>query len=159
MVLKINPILMSPAYSGSTSPGHGIHVCPCPDSSLVEPRRWARSAAYSAPREPERKSSLSTWPGAPSLNSSVKPYLERHLLTKICSGKKGNYVPIMILDFLQIESSTLNKNFFKGESILIFFSFSYVRYSILLHLPPLRFHCVGGCRDRTQDSLRLRHWT
>jgi hypothetical protein len=28
----------------------------------------------------------------------------------------------------------------------------YVRYSILLHLPPLRFHCVGGCWDRTQDS-------
>jgi len=27
-----------------------------------------------------------------------------------------------------------------------------VRYSILIHLPPpLRFHCVGGCRDRTQD--------
>jgi hypothetical protein len=28
----------------------------------------------------------------------------------------------------------------------------YVRYSTLLHLPPLRFHCVGGCWDRTQDS-------
>jgi hypothetical protein len=27
----------------------------------------------------------------------------------------------------------------------------YVLYSILLHLPPLRFHCVGGCGDRTQD--------
>jgi hypothetical protein len=25
-----------------------------------------------------------------------------------------------------------------------FFSF-YVRYSTLLYLPPLRFHCVGGC--------------
>jgi len=36
------------------------------------------------------------------------------------------------------------------------FSF-YVRYSTLLHLPPLRFHCVGGCWDRTLDSyLRLR---
>jgi hypothetical protein len=21
----------------------------------------------------------------------------------------------------------------------------------MLHLPPLRFHCVGGCWDRTQD--------
>ncbi len=31
------------------------------------------------------------------------------------------------------------------------FSF-YVRYSTQLHLPPLRFHCVGGCWDRTQDS-------
>jgi hypothetical protein len=27
----------------------------------------------------------------------------------------------------------------------------YVLYSILLHLPPLRFHCAGGCWDRTQD--------
>jgi hypothetical protein len=27
-----------------------------------------------------------------------------------------------------------------------------VLYSTLLHLPPLRFHCVGGCWDRTQDS-------
>jgi hypothetical protein len=31
------------------------------------------------------------------------------------------------------------------------FSF-YKRYSTLLHLPPLKFHCVGGCGDRTQDS-------
>ncbi len=27
----------------------------------------------------------------------------------------------------------------------------YVRYSTLLHLPPLRFHCVGGCWDRLCD--------
>ncbi len=25
----------------------------------------------------------------------------------------------------------------------------YVLYSTLLHLPPLRFHCVGGCWDET----------
>jgi hypothetical protein len=37
---------------------------------------------------------------------------------------------------------------FKGD----FSDFSYcVRYSILLHLLPLRFHCVRGCEDRTQD--------
>ncbi len=29
--------------------------------------------------------------------------------------------------------------------------FSYVLYSTLLHLPPLRFHCVGGCWNQTQD--------
>ncbi len=34
-----------------------------------------------------------------------------------------------------------------------FFGLSfYVRYSTLLHLPPLRFHCVEGCWDRTQDG-------
>jgi hypothetical protein len=29
----------------------------------------------------------------------------------------------------------------------------YVRYSTLILLPPLRFHCVGGCWDRTQESF------
>ncbi len=40
-----------------------------------------------------------------------------------------------------------------------------VFYSTLLHLPPLRFHCVGGCWYRTQDccdfgicSNQLIHW-
>ncbi len=36
--------------------------------------------------------------------------------------------------------------------IFWFFSFFYVRYSTLLHLPPLRFHSVEGYWDRTQDS-------
>ncbi len=35
-----------------------------------------------------------------------------------------------------------------GGFFLIFF---YVMYSTWLHLPPLRFHCVGGCWGRTQD--------
>ncbi len=33
--------------------------------------------------------------------------------------------------------------------------FFHLRYSTLLYLPPLRFHCVGGCWDRTQDRLDL----
>jgi hypothetical protein len=36
--------------------------------------------------------------------------------------------------------------YFKG-----FLGFFAVLYSTLLHLPPLRFHCVGGCWDRTHD--------
>ncbi len=36
-------------------------------------------------------------------------------------------------------------------TVIFIFSF-YVRYSTLLHLTPLRFRCVGGCWDRTQDS-------
>ncbi len=31
--------------------------------------------------------------------------------------------------------------------------FPYVLYSKLLHLPPLIFHCVGGCWDRTQGTV------
>jgi hypothetical protein len=36
-----------------------------------------------------------------------------------------------------------------------FFWIFYVLYSTLLHLPPLRLHCVGGCWDRTQDCCDL----
>ncbi len=36
--------------------------------------------------------------------------------------------------------------------------FVYVLYSTLLHLPPLRFHCVGGCWGWNPGMLRLRHW-
>jgi hypothetical protein len=42
------------------------------------------------------------------------------------------------------------KLFFGG----IFF-FLFVQYSALLHLPPLRFHCADGCRDRDALTTRL----
>jgi hypothetical protein len=47
--------------------------------------------------------------------------------------------------------------FFKGhidfsKGNFLDFSF-YVRYSTLLHVPPLRFHRVGGCWDRTHCFL------
>ncbi len=45
-----------------------------------------------------------------------------------------------------------NSKNLKGE----FFSFSFnVRYSSLLYLPPLRFHCVGGCSDRKAKMLAI----
>jgi hypothetical protein len=37
----------------------------------------------------------------------------------------------------------------------IFGLFFYVLYLTLLHLPPLRFHCVRGCWDQTQDCCDL----
>jgi hypothetical protein len=37
-----------------------------------------------------------------------------------------------------------------------FFYFD-VRYSTLLRLPPLSFHCVGGCWDSNPGLLRLWH--
>jgi hypothetical protein len=37
-----------------------------------------------------------------------------------------------------------------GTGLLLLFFLSLL-YSTLLHLPPLRLHCVGGCWDRTQD--------
>ncbi len=42
----------------------------------------------------------------------------------------------------------------KKGGIFCIFSF-YVRYSTLLHLPLLRFHGVGGCRDRTQELFTI----
>jgi hypothetical protein len=45
-----------------------------------------------------------------------------------------------------------NQNiFFSSYFLGGFFSFFFVLYSTLLHLPPLRFHCADGCWDRTQD--------
>ncbi len=35
---------------------------------------------------------------------------------------------------------------------------SYVLYSTVLHLPSLKFRCVGGDCDRTPGLLQLRHW-
>ncbi len=45
---------------------------------------------------------------------------------------------------LSIILGKFNRTFFR-----IFF---YVLYSTLLHLPPLRFDCVGGCWDRTSSA-------
>ncbi len=37
----------------------------------------------------------------------------------------------------------------------VFFCAVTVLYSTLLHLPPLRFHCVGGCWDWTEDCCDI----
>ncbi len=59
-------------------------------------------------------------------------------------------------------SSTIHTGFLFLCNILnrgIFrFFFLYVLYSTLLHLSPLRFHCVGGCWDRIQDCCDFGHW-
>ena len=39
-----------------------------------------------------------------------------------------------------------------------FFILLYVRYSTVLHLPPLKFHCVRGWGDQTHRLLLLSHW-
>ncbi len=48
------------------------------------------------------------------------------------------------------EGEKINKKFVNRRIFLDFIIF-YVLYSTLLHLPPLRFHGVGRCWDRTQD--------
>jgi len=41
---------------------------------------------------------------------------------------------------------------------LLFFFLFHVQYSTLLHLPPLRFHCVVGCRYMNPGLLQCLHW-
>ncbi len=45
---------------------------------------------------------------------------------------------------------------FKQKDFFFFILFGFF-YSTLLYLPPLRFHCVGGCWDRTQDYVHI-YW-
>jgi hypothetical protein len=54
---------------------------------------------------------------------------------------------LTLFDLLYEPLSTVRLSSLPSQCNTVF----YVRYSTLLHLPPLRFQCVGGCRDRTQD--------
>ncbi len=54
-----------------------------------------------------------------------------------------------LLYFCTARQERPDRDFFKVD-FFGFFLF-YVRYTTLLHLPPLRFHCVGGCWDRNKN--------
>jgi len=47
--------------------------------------------------------------------------------------------------------------YIKGDFVGIF-KYLILNNSILLHLPPLRFHCLEGCWYWTQDSCEFWHW-
>ncbi len=46
-------------------------------------------------------------------------------------------------------------NLHQRADLAIIKIFLYVGYSTQLHLPRLRFHCLGGCWNLTQDSQTL----
>ncbi len=57
------------------------------------------------------------------------------------------------------ETTTGHFDLHHKEIVISYFSggFSFLKYFkeiylTVLHLPPLRFHCVDGCWDRTQDN-------
>ena len=52
--------------------------------------------------------------------------------------------------------ASLSRIVYKGGDIFRFFLLFYCRYSALLHLPPFKFYCVGGCWERTQDCCDFR---
>ncbi len=62
-------------------------------------------------------------------------------------GTKGRLVKSLALCLLCGLTHFEKSQKFSGFWIFLF----YVRYTTLLHLPPLRFYCVGGCWDGTQD--------
>jgi hypothetical protein len=66
------------------------------------------------------------------------------------------FMPTYLFFFtLFIASSSLSFSFlniflfFGGD----FFSFFFLPYSALLHLPPLKFHCADGCWDLTYRTV------
>ncbi len=61
-------------------------------------------------------------------------------------------IPFSMLIKLNLDPNTLLRCKLCGSEVLLLcfmgiFFFFYVRYSTLPHLPPLRFHRVGGCYD------------
>ncbi len=63
---------------------------------------------------------------------------------------KGGSLPLYQLEDYIAASPSSSSSSLSNRGIFGFFSF-YVLYSTMLHLPPLRLHCVGGSWDRTQD--------
>jgi hypothetical protein len=79
------------------------------------------------------------------------------ILRRLYCGRPGSPTPPLRIAEWQISLCT-PVLFFKSGIFLDFFII-YIRYSTLLHLPPLRFHCVGGCwYGINQRLLRLWHW-
>jgi hypothetical protein len=86
-------------------------------------------------------------PGAQltSYESLQPPTFLENGLKKLCQSSSEMIVR-------QIFKFRYKSVIFASPQQSIFFFFFYLRYSTLFHLPPLRFHRVGGCWDRTQDS-------
>ncbi len=59
-----------------------------------------------------------------------------------------------LVNFRSVDMETARLQQTRPNTTMAFqvqFSMFYVLSSTLLHLPPLRFHCIGGWWDRTQD--------
>jgi hypothetical protein len=70
---------------------------------------------------------------------------------KSCKKKidEGNNKTMIFSVLYGISAYTVLEGRITGGFLDLFFM--YVLYSTLIHMPPLRSHCVGGCCDRTQD--------
>ncbi len=78
--------------------------------------------------------------------------------TKICVCTCGMYCKYHHRNRNKFRIKTTNSlryHTLPDAGLNIFFKWGFffsVLYSTLFHLPPLKFHCVEGCWDRTQDS-------
>ncbi len=79
---------------------------------------------------------------------NIISYQNRHfLLRKIIYICKLCMLHTSIKD-CQGSREQIQETYLRHEDFLVFFK---ALYSTLLHLPPLRFHCLGGCWGRTLD--------
>jgi hypothetical protein len=102
---------------------------------------------------------------SPTPSPMPHPQPDQGRFLTINLGKKGKYYCILSLQHAFTECIALIV--VKSTSVLHKWNLAYLRqykkitshlmllYSTLFQLPPLRFHCVGGCLDRTQDSCNF----
>ncbi len=70
----------------------------------------------------------------------------------------------LLLELKSPSRELFEEIFLKYNRVILFWFFFFfnVLYLTLLHLPPLRFHFVGECLDRTQDccdfGIGSQHW-
>ncbi len=89
--------------------------------------------------------------------SAYKEYyvLQENATFTTCASQLSRFThckEIWIYVFPEQELRGLSPDFHIHVSVSdLYIFFSFVLYSALLHLPPLRFHCADGCWDRTQD--------
>jgi hypothetical protein len=77
-----------------------------------------------------------------------------NLMLLLCPKHRRKSAKRLAMTTLRLTFHHVGKFIFFKEEFIWNLSF-YLRYSTLLHLPPLRFHCVGEIWDRTQDCFDL----
>ncbi len=91
-----------------------------------------------------RDQSIKKFDFFPQSLTHIPRWVHLHVVQKTRAKNSHAWAPLKICVF-----AALYRLLSLGGSANLYFF--YVLYSTLLHLLPLRFNCVGGCWDRTQD--------
>jgi hypothetical protein len=111
-----------------------------PMAHFLTPAVDLKSRPVSVPDRTDFASSSSSRAEKRSIKIKLKP-----------CGKDNWFLPVLWIRTVRIFMFLGRVRKLK-EDFVGFFLSMYDTYSTLLHLPPLRFRCIGGCWDRTQDS-------